>query len=218
MNWKSTAISEVAKERIWKEHVENEKQNRIMFDTFTVNPARMASRSRPVTESISKRPKRFLDRDAALLAAMEGRGLFKLPSPPANPHATQPLSARTETAQATVVLPSLPGASPRAADMQPHPPAPMSPRQLKSSAGSGSFAEMFEQLHWSPTQKYSEPQTSTQVLGWHSSQLSPVDNKFHYPHRRCDITKFAEDLIVHGKRSGLPTASPTAGPGTPAKR
>eukprot|EP01059_Diplonema_ambulator_P014841 TRINITY_DN2585_c0_g3_i1.p1 TRINITY_DN2585_c0_g3~~TRINITY_DN2585_c0_g3_i1.p1 ORF type:complete len:171 (+),score=35.59 TRINITY_DN2585_c0_g3_i1:49-513(+) len=62
MNWKNSTISEVAKEKIWKEHVRNESQYMKSKESFSVNPYRL-DKTKPICESICARPKRFLAKE-----------------------------------------------------------------------------------------------------------------------------------------------------------
>lgn len=288
MNWKSAAISEVAKERIWKEHVETERCHRVVFDTFRVNPHRMATQGRPVTEGVNQRPKRFLDRERALLEAMEKRGLIDLGSA-TQQHLRQPQSQeegaheaghQSSSQRAVVALPFVPGGggaddvSPSKSDgsgsgirFEPTQPSPRSPPRLTTVASPGrplpniamasaagapalsgsppagahspsppsspprsmpsisalspnrlqlsndDFHRLFESVTLSPTQKYREPQTSTQTVGWFISPLSAPDRRFQFPHKSCDITRFAQELMMHNRRSG----GATKGGATPTK-
>jgi hypothetical protein len=70
MNWNSNSVDAVAKERIWKEHVLNEKNTARVHDQFRCNPLR---KDPPTAESISKRPARFLDRSAVVMDMLQKR-------------------------------------------------------------------------------------------------------------------------------------------------
>src|SRR3989338_5695916 len=70
MNWNSHSVDAVAKERIWKEHVLNEKNTARVHDQFRCNPLR---KDPPTAESISKRPARFLDRSAVIMDMLQKR-------------------------------------------------------------------------------------------------------------------------------------------------
>ena len=59
-------MSDVAKEKIWTEHVRAEAGHLHIQEHFRKNPFR-AGRDTPLAPATSRRPARFLDRDAAFL-------------------------------------------------------------------------------------------------------------------------------------------------------
>lgn len=60
----------VSKERIWREHVNKQKTTARIHEEFRCNPLK---KDPPTAESISKRPARFLDRSAVIMAELEKR-------------------------------------------------------------------------------------------------------------------------------------------------
>lgn len=70
MNWKSKSVSDVAKERIWAEHVRTEAAHMHIQESFRKNPFR-AAKDKPLAPATSRRPARFLDREAAFLETID---------------------------------------------------------------------------------------------------------------------------------------------------
>eukprot|EP01028_Stygiella_incarcerata_P010694 TRINITY_DN567_c1_g2_i1.p1 TRINITY_DN567_c1_g2~~TRINITY_DN567_c1_g2_i1.p1 ORF type:complete len:164 (-),score=33.01 TRINITY_DN567_c1_g2_i1:131-622(-) len=74
MNWKSTAVDEVSKSKIWGERIKREQKGTILVEEFSVNPRSLSF----VTEKPNTRPARFLDREKALLDSLQGQGTRRL--------------------------------------------------------------------------------------------------------------------------------------------
>ena len=70
LNWNSHSVDAVSKERIWREHVINEKNTARIHEEFRCNPLK---KDPPTAESISKRPARFLDKTAVIMDMLEKR-------------------------------------------------------------------------------------------------------------------------------------------------
>ena len=150
MNWNSKAVSEVAKERIWKEHVANEGNKRQIFDTFRVNPFELSRVALP--EPINKRATRFLDREKAFLDTISKRTGVKLPE----------LTAKKA-------------------------------EPTRREDGGDDLSTLMAKLHQSPRQKYHQPLTSSQELGWNPAGQSR-NKMFDHSLHSCDITRTQEIL------------------------
>jgi hypothetical protein len=180
MNWKSTACSEVAKERIWKEHVANEGSKVRIFDQFRKNPYHV-SKDKPLSDPVNRRPQHFLDRERSFLETIERR------------IATQHSHERPGLDGAeSVVLPPI--STPRGAGGV----APPSPRLATVSAAMSSetfdFGTVWNSMQSVPAKKYPEPLTEAQELGWVQSPMKPRDPRFTYNHRSTEMTRFARQL------------------------
>ena len=70
MNWTSNSVDAVSKERIWREHVQTEKNTARIHVDFRVNPLKNDA---PTTDFIVKRPARFLDRSKVIMDMLQQR-------------------------------------------------------------------------------------------------------------------------------------------------
>eukprot|EP00659_Diplonema_papillatum_P021031 gene21031-32404_t len=175
MNWKNAKISEVAKEKIWKEHVKNESQYRNSKETFSINPYRL-DKTKPVTENITRRPKRFLSKEKAILESVQSQLQRSL-----GMDGSQLLD---EINNDVPVLNSSDEIEGTHADM----------RTAKMQANSLVITESLKALHKTPRDKYDSPQTESHEVGWISKPLVASEAKFRYPLKSCDITRFAGSL------------------------
>ena len=162
MNWRNQKISEVAKEQIWKEHVRNESQYMNWKETFSINPYRL-DKTKPMCDSISKRQRRFLCKDQALLASIQRQ-----------------LNVSKEAGGELAAVFS---------DVAPEEDLLEEEKRKRKTADN--IKESLLAVHKTPAQKYSAPQTESQELGWVTKPLIPRNADFHHALRSCDITRFS---------------------------
>jgi hypothetical protein len=103
MNWNSKDGNEVHRQTIWAEHVRKELLHRCDKETFSIDPKNL--RKNTLTEPVSHRPRRFLDKDAILLESFSRRlkgeppltNKFKETGPQLPPHLDSILTAVHKT-------------------------------------------------------------------------------------------------------------------------
>ena len=166
MNWKTAKISEVAKEQIWKEHVKNESNYMNWKESFSINPYRL-DKTKPVTDSIAKRSKRFLCKEKALLASIQSQ-LGAL-------NGTADGAADAHTGDDTA----------KSADATSH------DDRLQKTAEC--IKDSLLAIHKTPVQKYRHPMTESQEVGWISRPLLTPNPEYDHSLRSCDITRFVGD-------------------------
>jgi|EP00670_Eutreptiella_braarudii_P002651 hypothetical protein len=71
MNWNQKETNEVHLQTIWAEHIAKERLHRADKESFSINPHKL--RKTVLTEPVSTRPKRFLDKDHVLLESINRR-------------------------------------------------------------------------------------------------------------------------------------------------
>lgn len=189
----SEQASAVAKEKIWKEHLDKcalqERRHRVEHPVFRRNPFTMALHDRPLAESINRRSDRFLDRDKAALSA-----ILKQLGPRAK-ELTEgddddefavplPLPADTNTSGGRGSVIGAPSVGPT--------PSIASTKVTEDDADTKVLKKLLAQVHQTPHEKYNFPMTTAQELGW----IPPIrkakeDQRFRFGIKNSEITKFA---------------------------
>jgi len=196
MNWNSRAVSEVAKERIWKEHVATERSKIRIFDQFRKNPHRVA-KDKPLSDPINRRAVRFLDRESAFLETIERRVA-------STRHQNGATTAEAHEPAPASTLPPIDGGrrgsvgvAGNTVEQQP------SPRPTVQGPGGESngqttkdfnFGELWSTMLATPSRKYPAPMTEAMELGWMQPETKPRDPRFTYNHRSTEMTRFARSL------------------------
>lgn len=154
-------FSAVAREKIWKEHLEkcNVVHRKMMAQkhVFAANPFRMLH-EKPLSEPINKRESRFLDRNKAALDAVTK----KLEHPP-------------------LTLPPLPVAPTASLPAS----CPATVRQEDELR----MEKLLDAVHKPPVEKYKFPMTAAQEFGWLNRPLVKQDRRFVHPLKSCDVTR-----------------------------
>lgn len=205
MNWNSKSVSEVSKEKIWKEHVINEAHNRHIFDTFRVNPHRLRH-NKPISQPLNLRPRRFLDRERAFLDMLEtksARGThnddgdadtsFSTYSPEGTGNGTTASGYTDAAPPAAVTLPAI---------RPPHTPSrgATGATTTATDATQGRTSDdavvqnLLLQMQKLPAEKYEYPMVESHEIGWTSPRRQPHDPRFRFGLKSCDITRFAGAL------------------------
>lgn len=211
MNWKSQAVSEVSKEKIWKEHCETEATHRQLNDNFRINPLK-AMMEKPLPEPISPRGKRFLDRDRAFLETLQKKqlGLSRSPSQsprssthglpalgpqsPSTPRGSLAASRTVHATQNNVPLPTIPHPPPRkdgtvASDANP------GADETTSVPHFANFHHLLVTASKPPNEKFSFPRTESQEIGWLSAvKLHTPDKRFFFNIKNSEMSKYASSL------------------------
>eukprot|EP01063_Lacrimia_lanifica_P040078 TRINITY_DN8973_c0_g1_i1.p1 TRINITY_DN8973_c0_g1~~TRINITY_DN8973_c0_g1_i1.p1 ORF type:complete len:173 (+),score=70.51 TRINITY_DN8973_c0_g1_i1:74-592(+) len=163
MNWKNANISEVAKEQIWKEHVKNESHYMNSKESFSINPYNL-HKTKPICESIAKRPKRFLGKEQALLASIQSQ------------------LGQSDAADTTLL-------EQVNSDINKSTLSPEETARREKTATD--IKNCLLSVHKTPVDKYGAPMTESQEVGWLSRPLLQVDRQFNHSLKSCDITRFA---------------------------
>ena len=71
MNWNQKNTNEVHLQTIWAEHIAKERLHKAGKESFSMYPHEL--RKTVLTEPVSTRPKRFLDKDHVLLESINRR-------------------------------------------------------------------------------------------------------------------------------------------------
>eukprot|EP01060_Flectonema_neradi_P015479 TRINITY_DN22092_c0_g1_i1.p1 TRINITY_DN22092_c0_g1~~TRINITY_DN22092_c0_g1_i1.p1 ORF type:complete len:200 (+),score=49.54 TRINITY_DN22092_c0_g1_i1:72-602(+) len=169
MNWKNSKISEVAKEKIWKEHVRTESQYRNSKEKFSVNPYRLA-KTKPVCENITKRSKRFLSKERFLLESIQNQ-MGKSANSELLSQVNNDINwnATNETDEVD-----------------------SNKERIQKTAEE--IRDCLLSVQKTPIDKYINPMTEAQEIGWLSKPLVPAEAQFSHALKSCDITRFAGDL------------------------
>ena len=178
------AATAVAKERIWKEHLDKcahqERRHRVKDPVYRVNPFRMVKHDRPLAEPINRREQRFLDRDKAALAA-----IVKQLGPRAKELMEDGDDLGTSLPpihEAKSALPVAESVSLRNSVVPPE----------EEDEGSRQVRTMLTRVHQTPVEKYSFPMTESQELGWiPPRRKAKEDGRFRFGLKNCEMTKFA---------------------------
>ena len=221
MNWNSRAVSEVAKERIWKEHVATERSKVRIFDQFRKNPHRVA-KDKPLSDPINRRGVRFLDREAAFLETIEKRvtttrgkdqsgsrhaavETLDLPSIGGGGKAgskrpavvvVDSRSQQHEACEEQLPTPRAPAAAQHSETQKKLPDgAAVPPGATTAKSGNEfNFGELWTTMLATPATKYPVPMTEAMELGWSQPKVQPRDPRFTYNHRSTEMTRFARQL------------------------
>ena len=215
MNWNSKAVSEVAKEKIWKEHVLNESNHRLIYDTFRINP-HTYSTTKTVAEPINRRPKRFLDREQAILEALSRHVVVENGAqqqqatllPGVASHSVRQEDAKMPTQNKTSKQ-QVDGGKGQHLPQLPCPEKPNGDICGATEGGGkitkeGSLPELERLIrfaHLLPQQKHSVPMTSTEEIGWRTKPIVPANRRFIHNLQCCEITRFSSILNAAGKRA-----------------
>jgi hypothetical protein len=57
------------------------------------------------------------------------------------------------------------------------------------------FNELLQQTTKTPTEKYANPITASQEIGWHHNDKNQTQSRFHRPKVMCDETVYADALL-----------------------
>lgn len=103
MNWNARSISEVNKERIWREIVASEQRDIKIFDRFRSSPGALR-RCPSVSAPISERSDRFLDKKEVLFQSVCQRALPEVRSNAQSGHPFTVIRARTSVSSGSPVF------------------------------------------------------------------------------------------------------------------
>jgi hypothetical protein len=194
-------MSPVAEARVWEEHlakIDMQQRKHTHVGVFNINPYNM--RNKTLAESkISKRPDRFLDREAAALDAINGqlrRRLQEVELRESHAGGAQaqlqqqaPATAEGSTWKSQSKLPGIAGRGGTASSrdviaahlLQYDTPAPQSAKTALPALNDAdskhraalqeSLARQLISVTQVPTKRYKVPQTEAQELGWNSKPL-----------------------------------------------
>ena len=185
MNWQSKSVSEVAKERIWREYVASEGQHLHVFDTFRKHPKQL-SKQQAIAESPTRRLPRFLDRQASFLECIERRvqstqDELDAVSPAASPDRLSDLDSARAASPAE-----------NANGRQKLAPLGVSPSPARDV--DVEFSERRRRLLDRPNRRQMKPLTETQALGWQTEPVAPA--YYSYGKKSSELTRFATALAT----------------------
>lgn len=176
---------------IWREAIKKEREHlsRGGQNLFTVNPYKLRATTLP--QQVSTRGLKFLNKDASALQAaarlLQHRSLPEVvvakPSTPNAPAAPLLKDSGCER------RPNTAGQNTGGRDLS---------RPSPSRTGRTSVKSLLRRLRTAPSDKFAEPQTSAQEVGWLSTPLGRPTNTFSYNRTHCDITKYASDFVKGG--------------------
>eukprot|EP01012_Entosiphon_sulcatum_P056924 TRINITY_DN80640_c0_g1_i1.p1 TRINITY_DN80640_c0_g1~~TRINITY_DN80640_c0_g1_i1.p1 ORF type:complete len:194 (+),score=28.61 TRINITY_DN80640_c0_g1_i1:27-584(+) len=178
MNWKNKEGNEVHRQTIWAEHIRKERMHRADKETFSINPNNL--RRAVLTEPISQRQKRFLDREAAMLETITHRLRHEDELQRRNEFEYEP----TSTGQLHASL------TPHRSQVPTLPPLPTH------------ISRPLADAHKTPKERHAVPQTSAQEVGWLSEPLvsQPSLGRFSFNRKACELTKY-NATASHAKRT-----------------
>jgi hypothetical protein len=189
MNWNSKSVSEVSKEKIWKEHVRNESSHIHLVDTFRKNPFHVV-RDKQMPANVTSRPSRFLDRERVFLETIDRRiasqRLADSKAAGANAEST------SSGAAPALELPNIAQHTPK-----PPPAKEQSPPLTARPPTNGDtydFGSTFRQSQLPPAQRYTGPKTEAQEMGWFSAPVAPKSKRFTFNIRTSEMSRFATTL------------------------
>eukprot|EP00760_Papus_ankaliazontas_P002378 PhM_4_TR10967/c0_g1_i2/m.85490 len=185
------------REMTWRENIRKEREalSRQQHHQFTINPYKLQQSA--LTLSVSTRGQRFLDKDAAAIDAARSM-LGHLADLADAPTKTKERRANTsmglsspspsrQSSEPKRLLPDIPAAPPTAT-------------ASRSPAPGGNIREVLTRMQCTPVQKFSEPMTASQEVGWNTRRLvTPTTNTPTHNRVACEETKYVSGFSKYGQ-------------------
>eukprot|EP00760_Papus_ankaliazontas_P002377 PhM_4_TR10967/c0_g1_i1/m.85492 len=199
------------REMTWRENIRKEREalSRQQHHQFTINPYKLQQSA--LTLSVSTRGQRFLDKDAAAIDAARSMlghladlaDVAKTPTPTKTKerraNTSMGLSSPSPSRQSSEpkrLLPDIPVAA--AASLSSPPPTATASR--RSPAPGGNIREVLTRMQCTPVQKFSEPMTASQEVGWNTRRLvTPTTNTPTHNRVACEETKYVSGFSKYGQ-------------------